>query len=75
MTKGNFLDFRAHWEAIVRILGEVAQPRPEPRDPADMQFICADLEYVGHGDIVGDGPLVFHVARVHSNHFVPLVLM
>ena len=73
VTKSNFLDFRAHWAAIVRILGEVARPRPEPRDPADMQFVCADLEYVGHGDIVGAGLLVFHIARVHTNHFVPLL--
>jgi hypothetical protein len=75
VTKGNFLDFRAHWEAIVRILGEVAQPIAEPRDPDDMQFTCADLEYIGHGDIVGHGPLHFQIARVHGNHFVPLILM
>ena len=52
VTKSNFLDSGAHWEAIVRILGNVAQPRPEPRDPRDMQFICADLEYITSGMVI-----------------------
>ena len=70
-----YLDLRAHWEAIVRLLGAAARPRPLPLDPQTMRFVCADIVYLGHGDVVGTGAAVFHLARTGANHFVPPIRM
>ena len=73
VTEGNFLDLRAHWEAIVRSLGRHSTVHQGGIEPSSLKFICADLVYVGQGDIVGSGPVTYHLARVHTNHFVPLI--
>ena len=73
VTAQNFLDLRMHWQAIVRLLGEFALPRPVALDPNTMRFVCADMVYLSQGDIVGNSTSIFHLARTGTNHFVPLI--
>ena len=55
MTENNFLDFRAHWAAIVRSLSRHSNLFPCAIDANSLRFICADLVYQGQSDIVGTG--------------------
>ena len=74
VTENNFLDFRAHWAAIVRSLSRQSRAFPCPIDPNSLRFICADLVCQGQGDIVGaEGAVTNHLARVSMNHFAPLI--
>ena len=74
MTENNFLDFRTHWAAIVRSLSRHSRVHSLPIDPNSLRFICADLVYQGQGDIVGtEGAVTYHLARMSTNHFVPLI--
>jgi len=74
VTRSNFLDFRAHGPTIIRLLTNAARrgSGEAPLDTSLFRIICVDLQYVGHGDIVGDGHVTLHVARVNGNHFIPL---
>ena len=66
VTANNFLDFRAHSRHSHTFPGAI--------DPNNIHFICADLVYQGQGDIVGtEGAVTNHLARVSTNHFVPLI--
>ena len=75
VTKRNFLDLRAHWEAIVRGIGRHSPAvQSQPISPSSLRLVCADLVYLGQGDAVGaPGAVTYHLARVHTNHFVPLI--
>ena len=74
MTENNFLDFRAHWAAIVRSLSRHSYAFPGSIDPNSLRFICADLVYQGQGDIVGtEGAVTYYLARASTNQFVPLI--
>ena len=68
VTKSNFLELEAHWRATVELLGE---------DPSRLRVICVDLRggkgMANHGDSLGDGSRALYIARVHGNHFVPLL--
>ena len=70
---GNYLDFRVHWEAIIRALGESAQGLTEPINTGTFSIVCVDLTMLGQGDRVGNGPVFLHIARTGMNHFVPLI--
>ena len=74
MTANNFLDFHAHWAAIVRSLSRHSHALATPIDPNSLRFICADLVYQGQGDIVSTvGAVSYHLARVSTNHCEPLI--
>lgn len=67
---GNFLELELHWAAVVRLLGQHSGHR---LDPANFKIVCVDLQRANHGDVVGTGRIGLHIARVHGNHFVPLL--
>ena len=74
VTEANFLDLRAHWEAIVHSLNRHSTVLRVPVNPRSCRLICADLVFIGQGDIVGaENGVTFYLARVHTNHFVPLI--
>ena len=74
VTENNFLDSRAHWAAILRSLSRHSRAFPSPIDPNSLRFVCADLVYQVQGDIVGtEGAVTYHLARVSTNQFVPLI--
>ena len=74
VTEGNYLDFRAHWEAILRSLGRHSPLVEGSLDPTDFHFVCADLVYQGQGDTVGTpGGITHYLARQGTAHFVPLI--
>ena len=54
VTEGNYLDLRAHWEAIVRSLSRHSRRLSTPIDPSSLRLVCADLVYLGQGDVVGE---------------------
>ena len=68
VTERNFLELQPHWRATVELLGE---------DPQRLRVICVDLHsgkgMAKHGDSLGDGSRALYIARVHGNHFVPLL--
>ena len=74
VTKANFLDFRAHGPTILRLISNLAsrQRGGRPIDTSVFQIVCVDLQYLGHGDIVGNGLVTLHIAREHGCHFIPL---
>ena len=45
--------------------------RPQ-NDAPPFRIVRVDLEYMGNGDVVGDGPVMLNIARENGNHFVPL---
>jgi len=72
VTHNNFLDFRVHGMAIIRLLCNAKRRGAEPVDMSMFRIVCVDLQYLGQGDIIGNGDVTFHIARVHGNHFIPL---
>ena len=42
-------------------------------DEAQYRAVCIDLTSAGHGDVEGDGPVSFYMARESGNHFTPLL--
>ena len=69
-TAKNYLDLEFHWADTIRLLGELAG---QPLQPEEFKIICVDIEYLGNGDVVGDGPRVLHIARENADHFIPVV--
>ena len=69
VTEDNFLTLEFHATEIIRLLGEAVGQRLRPQS---FRIVCVDLEYMGHGDVVGEGPVMLHIARENGNHFVPL---
>jgi hypothetical protein len=77
VVEDNFLDFRAHWAAIIESLGRnstVLPPGIETLRPNTYRIICVDLRYVNQGDAVGNPEgIKLHIARERVSHFVPLI--
>jgi hypothetical protein len=74
VTRLNFLDFQVHGPTILRLLSEAAS-RQEGGAPVDMsmfQIVCVDLQYMGNGDIAGNGLVKLFMARERGCHFIPL---
>ena len=70
VTADNYLTFDVHWGDIVALLD---------RDPNNFNITCVDLDFRGHGEVVGnmdesgnEGIIHLYVARENGNHFVPL---
>ena len=64
------MTFDVHWGDIVALLD---------RDPNNFNITCFDLDFRGHGEVVGnmdesgnEGIIYLYVARENGNHFVPL---
>ena len=70
VTAANFLDLQLHWADVIRLLGEAYGQRLRPES---FRIVVVDVEYLGHGDVAGDGPTTFHIARENGNHFIPLI--
>ena len=73
VTAGNFLELEHHWWHVIRFLGAVSNSTFIKYNPDHFRVICVDLAFPGNGDVVGTGPRVLHIARVRTNHFVPLI--
>ena len=70
VTAGNYLTFDVHWKGVVELL---------EKDPDDYKITCIDLDFHGHGEVVGnvgdaghEGIISLYIARENGNHFVPL---
>ena len=68
----NFLTLDFHGLAALDFILQLGQGRP-PGASAHYTVICVDLGHIGNGDVVGTGPMEIRIARVHGNHFVPLI--
>jgi len=74
VTPMSYLELGAHWAAVIDLLGEDMERRGLPRVRSrQFTIICADRDFDGNGDKVGNGPILLHILRVHGNHFVPLI--
>ena len=69
VTNHNFLTLEFHAAEIIRFLGEAVGQRLRLES---FRIVCIDLEYEGNGDVVGEGPVILHIARENGNHFLPL---
>lgn len=72
VTAANFLTLDLHWEAVVDLLLENAE-RAVRHDA--VRIVCVDTEFLGNGDVLGNGALSLFIARENGNHFVPLIPM
>lgn len=74
VKRSNFLDFQAHGPTILRLISEAAsrQQGGTPLDMSMFQIVCVDLQYVGNGDIAGNGRVKLFMARERGCHFIPL---
>ena len=75
VTGDNFLELELHWQAVVRTLLAFAIGDIAGVDVQDICFQCVDLASPGHGDVAGSpsAPVKFQMARIHRNHFIPLI--
>ena len=78
ITSGDYLALDTYWEDIIDLLGEHNMDRRMQNFAARFQVVCADLTWIGHGDVLPGGPAGarrtrLHIARVNQNHFVPLI--
>ena len=69
MTDQNYLTLDLHWAAVVELLGQAAGHR---LSPSTFRVRCVDVEFLGNGDVVGEGTTTLDIARINFNHFVPL---
>ena len=69
VSQANFLTLDLHWAEVIRFLGEAAG---RPLRPETFRIIAVDVEFLGNGDVLGEGPNTLHLARENGNHFVPL---
>ena len=76
---GAFLSLE-YWEDIVNLLWRNNEVRPFMNDVAHRyQLFCAELTWIGHGVLLPLGALgqdqrqVLYIARVNTNHFIPLI--
>ena len=72
------MELQEHWADVLRLLGSSrlnlgVNARAQEYNPEDFQIICVGADFIGHGDVVGDGPIKLYLARQNGNHFVPLV--
>jgi len=72
VTASNFLDFRAHAPAIIRIIANAVRRGADPMDTSIFRLVCVDLDRLEHGDCVGTGDVTLYIAREDGNHFIPL---
>ena len=79
IEKGAYLELDV-WSDIVNLLFQNSQDSVLDVDQAHLwQIVCVDLDKVGSGDVqpreaIGaGGRKVMYTARVHGNHFIPLV--
>jgi len=70
VTAANYLELEHHWWHVLQFLGTVTH---RAINPDLFRVACVDLAFPGHGDVVGTGPTILHIARVGTNHFVPLL--
>ena len=70
VTESNYLDLELHWWDVITYLGQASNRR---LDADNFRVVCIDLQYVGHGDVVGTGPETLYIARENATHFVPLI--
>ena len=73
VTDRNFMTLMSHWGAAIDLLWEGdATGRPKASH-CRYKIVCADLTYMGNGEVVGSGPIKLYVARENTNHFIPLL--
>ena len=71
VTPLSFLELEHHWRHVVRLLGALA-PHGSAFEPDALRIVCVDLAFPGHGAVEGDVAHTLYIARVRTNHFVPL---
>ena len=40
-----------------------------------VRIVCVDIQFLGNGDVLGDGGLTLYIARENVIHMVPLIPM
>ena len=70
VTASNYLTFDVHWRGVVELL---------EKNPDDYKITCTDLDFLGHGEVVGnygdrghEGIISLYIAGENGNHFVSL---
>ena len=76
---GEYLDLTREWENVINLLAGFGRGLANTTTQASDQFevVCVDLTYIGHGERLPSGHTdthrqTLHMARINSNHFVPL---
>ena len=75
VTDANFLTLAHHWGAVIDLLFKYDVSGGPKFTQEQFKLICVDIEYAGHGEVVGAGHTALYIARVHANHFIPLTLV
>ena len=70
LVLGDFLEFQQHWRDVLSGLGHVAGRNI---DPSVYKVVCVDAQFIGNGDVEGNGVNILYIARQNANHFVPLL--
>ena len=64
-----------HWEAVIRLLGKHCMTGELPLDPTEFCVRVLELTWQDNGVVLGNpaAPRRLTVARVHGNHFIPVL--
>ena len=72
VTAGNYLTLADHWMTVVDLLFKYDQSGQPKLTHEQLKIVCVDLAYLDNGEVVGTGGTTLHIARIGTNHFIPL---
>ena len=70
LIQGAYLELEHHWRDVMDGFAEFVGG---DFMPANYKIICVDANFIGNGDVEGEGATILYIARQNANHFVPLL--
>ena len=70
LIQGDYLELQHHWRDVIYGFAEFVGGE---FTPANYKIICVDANFIGNGDVEGNGATILYIARQNANHFVPLL--